>query len=233
MRTQLSNIMALFANNRKLVQELLDRAREVSKGKTISEVGINPSYIAAYGAIARRCRDDKDFGVTPYPYEQCPGVAALTGGFFEHRDWPLRKHMERHNSLRAVYEYEANYINSAGYWMSFHEAALDLRSDSIEEKKDNEAKLFDLWAAIAIRYGLRVVGLRAEFYRMAAIDPTYAKMIMPTLEPRNEIAAADDLKETMEKLDTHMTTQLMKEVATLNASNSTKKARNGGSAGRN
>ena len=68
---------------------------------------------------------------------------------------------------------------------------------------------------------------------MAARDPTYAKMILPTLQQRNDVAAADDLTEAMEKLDSHMTTQLMKAVATLSASNATKRTGKGGSAGDN
>ena len=157
-------------------------------------------------------------------------MAAFACGFFEHREWPLRTNMEKHQSLRAVAEYEANYINSAGYWMAFHEAALDLRQEMLEEKKDEEAKNYDVWAALVIRYGLRVVGLRSEFYKMAARDPTYAKMILPTLQQRNEVAAADDLTEAMDKLDSHMTTQLMKAVATLSGSNATKRNGKGGPA---
>ena len=65
---------------------------------------------------------------------------------------------------------------------------------------------------------------------MAARDPTYARMILPTLQQRNEVAAADDLTEAMDKLDSHMTTQLMKAVATLNASNATKRTGKGGPA---
>ena len=138
--------------------------------------------------------------------------------------------MEKHQSLRAVAEYEANYINSAGYWMAFHEAALDLHQEMLEDKKDEEAKNYDVWVALAIGYGLRVVSLWSEFYTMAARDPTYAKMILRTLQQRNEVAAADDLTEAMDKLDSHMTTQLMKAVATLSGSNATKRNGKGGPA---
>ena len=74
------------------------------------------------------------------------------------------------------------------------------------------------------------MGLRAEFYKLSADDPTYAKMVMPTLEKQNGLAAADDLTEPMEKLDLAMSTQLMKAVATLSASNATKRAGKGGAA---
>ena len=43
------------------------------------EAGIDPLCIAIYAAIARRCRDNKDFGLSRYPYEQGPSVGAFTG----------------------------------------------------------------------------------------------------------------------------------------------------------
>ena len=39
-----------------------------------------------------------------------------------------------------------------------------------------------------------------------------------------DVPASDDLIERMERLESHMATQLMKAVATLSASNSTKRA---------
>ena len=128
-------------------------------------------------------------------------------------------------------EYEANYVNASGYWIAFHEAALDLKAEAIEEKNDSDAPQYDVWAGISNRYGLRVVGLRAEFYKMAAKDPAYAKLMMPTLKRHNEVAATDDPQESMSKLDTHLSTQLMKAVATMSASNATKRSGRGGAAG--
>ena len=172
--------------------------------------------------------------------EQGPTVGAFTGGFFEHREWPIRRGLEKYISLRPgeeicevirfvleygpVFEYEANYINAAGYWMSFHEAAISLRQEALQEKKDSDAEYFDAWALASIRYGLRVVGLRTEFYKMTSRDPTYAKLVMPSLELHNDVTAADDLSKPLEKLDGHMATQLMKAVATLSASNAMKRA---------
>lgn len=98
----------------------------------------------AYGVVARRCRDDKYFGLTRYPYEQGPSLAAFAGGFFEHRGCSLRRAIEKHNRMRPLFEYEANYTNSAGYWMAFSEAAMSLRHESVEEKRDDEALLFDV-----------------------------------------------------------------------------------------
>ena len=65
---------------------------------------------------------------------------------------------------------------------------------------------------------MRVVGLRPEFYKLVAKDPTYARLVMPTLESRADMPASYDLVEPMEKLKYHIATQLMKAVATFNAS---------------
>lgn len=74
-----------------------------------------------------------------------------------------------------------------------------------------------------LRYALRFLGLRTEFYRMAADDPTYAKMILPALENLAVIAASDELEELLEILNKHMATQRMKRGAILCASNATKR----------
>lgn len=130
----------------------------------------------SYGVIARHCRNDKDFDFTRYPYEQNPSVSAFCGGFFEHRECPIRKAMEKHNSMGPVFEYEANYTSATGYWMAFSEAAMVLQNDAIPKKGDDKALLYDFWSQMAVRYGLRVAGLRCEFYRMVPRDPTYAKL---------------------------------------------------------
>jgi hypothetical protein len=83
---------------------------------------------------------------------------------------------------------------------------------------------------LAVRYGLRVVGLRTEFYKKSAKDPMHAKMVMPVLEGQNEIPTTDDLDEVMEKLDTHMATQLMKASESLLATNAVKCSGDGGAA---
>ena len=212
--------MTDFSQSLTIADDIILKGKTVAQGETLAEAGIDPKSARAYGTIARRCRDDKDFGITPYPYEQGPGVLAFSGGFFDHRDWPLRRGMEKHSILRPVVEYEANYVNLAGYWMTFHEAAISLRDEVLgaPDRDSEKANEYDVWALISIRYGLRVVGLRAEFYKMSARDPTYAKMIMPTLEQRHDMAAAHDFQETKEKLDSHLKTQLMKAVATLIAS---------------
>lgn len=125
--------------------------------------------------------------MTPYPYEAGPAVGAFFGGFFVHKYWPLRRGLAGHQSMRDVMEYESNYINSDGYLMDFQEAAINPRQESLTEGIEEDSKLLDVWALVSIRYGLSVDGLRSEFYKMDSKDPTSAKMVLPTIEGRNEI----------------------------------------------
>lgn len=89
----------------------------------------------------------------------------------------------------------------------------------LEEQKVEEAKRYDFWAILGVRYSFWALVPRVEFYRLAPSDPTYAKMVLPALEHRGEIAAEDSLDKPLNDLESHMTTQLMKTVATLSASN--------------
>lgn len=70
-----------------------------------------------------------------------------------------------------------------------------------------------------------VVGFRAELYKIAIEDPTYAKMVLTSLEPRRDVRSADDLDEIMSQLESHMKNQTFKAVATLSTSNATMKAK--------
>lgn len=108
--------------------------------------------------------------------------------------------------------------------MYFHDVALSISNEGIKAKEEEEAKIFDLWAAVAVRYGLQVTGLRCEFYRLAGRDNAYEKLVIPTLEQSTSVAFAENLAEPIEKLDSHFTMQLMKQVATLRARNATKRA---------
>jgi hypothetical protein len=162
-----------------------------------------------------------------------PGVNTVAGGYFEHREWANRRGMELHSSLRPLYQYEARYTNAAGYCMSFSVAAAALRGDSLRREGPEvivDATRFDVWAMMAVRYGLLVVGLRTEFSKMSAKDPMHAKMVMPVLEEQNEIPATDDLGDVMDNLDTHMATQLMKAAASLHATNAVKRSGDRGAA---
>jgi hypothetical protein len=124
--------------------------------------------------------------------------------------------------LRALAEYEANYVNATGYWLTFAETAISLRDEELARETSagvESAGLMDMWVAIAIRYGLRVVGLRTELFRMSSRDPAHARIVLPALENHGTVAATDDIADTMNKLDTHFATQLMKAAASLSADN--------------
>jgi hypothetical protein len=200
--------MNLFSDSILSMEELLRKSKKVKREATLEEAEIDGAWLTAYAKIFR-CRDDKDLGASRYPYELAPGVSPFSGGYFEHREWAIRRGMERHPSLRPLFEYEAHYTNSAGYWMSFSSAAMALRGEALKLEGTTgveEAEMFDVWAVMAMRYGLRVVGLRVEFYKRSAKDPMHARLVMPELEGQNDMPATDDLNDVMEKLDMHMAT---------------------------
>lgn len=65
--------------------------------------------------------------------------------------------------MHFAMEYEENYINSAKYWLAFHESFDRPLKRIIRRKKDEEAKIFDVWTPIAISYRLRVTKLWLKF----------------------------------------------------------------------
>jgi hypothetical protein len=75
----------LFSDSIDEMEKLLVKAKKVKKGSTLEEAGVEGAWLTAYTQIARRCRDDRAFGVTRYPYELGPGVNPFAGGYFEHR----------------------------------------------------------------------------------------------------------------------------------------------------
>lgn len=76
------------------LRELLVKAKMVSKGRTVEAAGIDLELVRTYAEIARQCQDNRQLGLTPYPFEQGPGVGAFAGGYFEYRHRPLRKDLE-------------------------------------------------------------------------------------------------------------------------------------------
>jgi hypothetical protein len=102
--------------------------------------------------------------------------------------------MERHASLRPIYEFETHYVNSAEFWMAFSIAALALRGEVLA-KPDitgvEDAKKNFVWGIMGVRYGLRAVGLCVESYKKSAKDPMHARLLMPVLEGNNDAAATD------------------------------------------
>jgi hypothetical protein len=222
-----------FSGSVNKVEAALRAGKKVAKGAEVAEAGFDRALLSTYGMIARRCRDDRELGLSRYPYEAAPSVSPFVGGFFSHPEWPVKKGLEKHASLRTLAEYEAHYVNAAGYWMFFGETARALRDEHLAKNTTvgfQEAERLDTWVGLALRYGLRVVGLRTEFFRLSAKDPQHARLVMPALENQGVMAATDDIEDTMEKLDTHLATQLMKAAATLSANNAVGRSGAGGAA---
>jgi hypothetical protein len=72
-------------------------------------------------------------------------------------------------------------MNSAGYWISYSSTAMALQEETskLEGKTGvEESARFDVWAMMAVRYGLRVVGLRVKFYKSSAKDTMHARLVM-------------------------------------------------------
>jgi hypothetical protein len=82
--------MALFSDSVQRMEELISKSKKVRNGATLEEDEIDGSWLTTYATIARRCRDDKDLGVSRYPYELPPVVNPVAGGFVEHREWAIR-----------------------------------------------------------------------------------------------------------------------------------------------
>lgn len=77
------------------------------------------------------------------------------------------------------------------------------------------------------------LGLCAELYCLVAEDPTFTQLILPTLERCGTIAAADNMDKAFSDVESHQTTQLIKEVAKLSASNAMKRVTGRGGDGGN
>jgi hypothetical protein len=130
--------------------------------------------------------------------------------------------MKRHHSIRPLYEYKAGNMNSAGYWMSFSAAVMVLRGEALKQEGTTgveEVERFDVWTMMAVRCGLRVVGPRIVFYKRSAKDVIHAWLVMPVLGGHKNTPTKGDVDDVMEKLDTHMATQLMKAAASLLTTN--------------
>jgi hypothetical protein len=78
--------MNLFSDSIQSMEDLLRKSKKVKRGATLEEAEIDGALLTAYAKIARRCRDDKDLGVSRYPYELAPGVSPFSGSYFEHRE---------------------------------------------------------------------------------------------------------------------------------------------------
>lgn len=88
-----------FINRAEEVDKLLEKARNVAKGSSLADADIESTWMHAYAQIARRARDNREFGFSRYPCEAVPCVGAFVGGIFQHKDWPLRRGLEGSQSV--------------------------------------------------------------------------------------------------------------------------------------
>ena len=231
--------MADFSNCVATMENVLTKMKLIEKGKSLAEAELDPSWIARYGEIARRVDDLRRSKISSYPYEAGNDMSPTAGGYFSHPEWPVRVRLEKQKSLHSVSQYEANYINATGYWLSLYEACSGLMEESLRAlaqlqngpqnaaawgAERDKAVQYMVWNHIFVRYGLRVIGLRTLFYQKAAQDPVGARLMMPRLEARATPVPADDLRECMQEMDRHDLTQMMKALANLTASNKLKRS---------
>jgi hypothetical protein len=73
------------------MKEILRKFRKVKRGTTLEEAETDGAPMTVYARIDRWCRDDKHLGVSRHPYELAPGVSPLAGGYFENREWEIRR----------------------------------------------------------------------------------------------------------------------------------------------
>jgi hypothetical protein len=118
------------------MKEVVRKTRKVKRGAILEEADVDGAWLTAYARIARRCRDDKDMGVTRYPYELAPGMSPFPGN-----EWLHHRGMVWHPSLRLL-------------WMSFSFACLDLRGEALKLEGTTgveEVERFDAWAMMSVR----------------------------------------------------------------------------------
>lgn len=130
-------------NSLSLAEELLEKCKEVSGGKTMTQAGISGDWMETYARIAERADREQRFGLTRYPFEAGAATSAFDGGFFDNEDWTLRRKLSKQPSMFSVAEHEAKYVNSAGYWSAMHHVAYALRQEAFEAEKKEEAEMFD------------------------------------------------------------------------------------------
>lgn len=129
--------------------DLLRRGLELTKWNTLSDAGIEVKWMEAHGQVAELTDSDWKYGITRFPYEPGQALISLAGGFFDHPEWPLRKSLEKHASMRAIAEYEAKYINCIGYLLEFNNSATDLQMELIPDDSDS-AHRFAVWAYMSV-----------------------------------------------------------------------------------
>lgn len=84
-----SNVNPVF-NAKSRAEDLVERCKQVAKGKFLSEAGISANLIESYAKIAERADREQRFGLSRYPFQAGDGVSAFIGGFFNNENWPLK-----------------------------------------------------------------------------------------------------------------------------------------------
>lgn len=82
---------------------LVNKAKMVAKGKTLTEAGIDPLWIRTYGKIARRCNYNQSYRLERYPYSARKVVSDFMGGFFNNKTWTLHHDLKSHASMRPLW----------------------------------------------------------------------------------------------------------------------------------
>lgn len=59
------------------VEDILEKSKEVAKGKSIATAGVDPARLIWYAEISPHTRDNKEFSLSRYPYEAGPKVFEL------------------------------------------------------------------------------------------------------------------------------------------------------------
>jgi hypothetical protein len=65
------------------MKDFLRKSNKVKRGTTLKEADVDGAWLTVYAQIARRCRGDKDMGVTRYSYELAPGGSPFSGNEWE------------------------------------------------------------------------------------------------------------------------------------------------------
>lgn len=75
-----------FENSFTMMYELLSKSKLVAKGKTLSEAGINYSWVMLYAKTAERADRYLRHGLTRYFCEPNGSVNSFLGSLFNHKE---------------------------------------------------------------------------------------------------------------------------------------------------
>lgn len=168
----------------------------------------------------------KNYGLERYHYKPGPTVFTFVGGFFDKntgtsyaisKNIPActqsqnrRKNMSTSRAIGAIKPSVHGNANKK------NPQKLQKRTHKVQCSAENVSELCAWDTPVYVR-----------FHSMADEDSTNAKLVLLALEKSGRMAGADDLDEPLQRLETHMMSQVMKEVATLSESNANKRENSG------